>query len=71
VNPTLKLKFDLMGVNFENDKENGIVRNVFDKEMKIVTDLKMESDVTYTTSPIVNSNGPTPHVGEETTYTVN
>lgn len=69
-NPQIDWNFELSGTNFNDEFSIGRINNEITKTLKFNTDIVLDTGVYYDSSPFENSGGPTPKVGEETTYTI-
>ena len=71
LNPEVPLKFNIKGVNYDNENKLGVVDRVVEKKLKLNTRLDLKSSVSYEKGVLENIGGPTPQVGREISYTVN
>jgi hypothetical protein len=71
LNPEVPLKFNIKGVNYDNENKMGIVDRVVEKTLKLNTRLDLIETINYEKGPFENVGGPTPYVGREVSYTVN
>ena len=76
-NPEFDLKFKVSGISFDKNAvgesdldEEGKVSYEIDKKVKLRTNVFVDSLSFYNGTPIENTNGPTPQVGQPTTYTI-
>ena len=77
-NPSMDWKFVLTGMNFDNDNKIGKIETVQEQKIKINSDVRLFAESHYRKdeveetkwSPWENEGGPTPHVGQKTTYAI-
>lgn len=68
-NPDLKINFKVSGVNFNTNILDGKVLSEFSLNIKVATDLVIESDIFYSIGPFENTGPIQPTIGKTTTYT--
>ncbi len=77
-NPTMKLRFVLSGMNFNNDNKIGKIETEKNQLVKLNSNVKFITETHYKKdessetkwSAWENEGGPTPHVGQKTTYAI-
>ncbi len=70
-NPEIKLNFEILGTNFDNENKLGVVDRKLEKIIRLNSDVRLVADVNYNDGPLENYGGPTPKIGQEVSYTVN